>query len=76
MVEILFSDKMLVSKHKIILENVKFCDKPTTCTKFVQPKSCLLQNGVGNKKEYLKNPKLFMFVDNSLMVEILLRIIL
>ena len=60
-------------KHKNILDNAKFFEKPNINTEFVQSKPYLLQKELKDKNGNLLNPKLFMFVDDSLMVKILPR---
>ena len=74
LVEHLFNDQNLVLKHKNILDNVKFSEKPNINTEFVQSKPCLLRKELRDKSGNLSNPKLFMFRDDSLMVKILPRI--
>ena len=73
--QLLFTDKTLIKKYDEILKNVKFCEKPTKNTTFVQAKPCKLRKGVKNEQGQLRNPPLFMFVDDSLMCEIHSRIL-
>ena len=74
LVEHFFNDKTLIEKYDNILKNVKFSEKPPPGTEFVLAKPCKLRTGVKDKNGNLKNPKLYMFVDDSLMVEIMSRI--
>ena len=71
---ILFNDKTLIQKYNNNVKNVKFCDTPPIGTKFVQEKEHNLRKGVQDMKGNLKNTKLTMFVNDSLMVEVRLRI--
>ena len=73
LVEILFDDDTLIEKHKNILKNVRFSNPPTSGTKFVQAKPCQLRQGLRDRNGKLLNPKMFMFVDDSLLVEIFSR---
>ena len=70
----LFTDNSLVNKHNTILENVRFCDPPSRDTRFVQSKPCNIRKGCHDENGNLKNPTLFMFVDDSLMCETRTRI--
>ena len=73
--QLLFTDPTLVAKYEEILKNVKFCKKADESTVFVQAKPCKLRKGVKNANGELLPPKLFMFVDDSLMCEIYSRIL-
>ena len=75
LVELLFNDDTLIEKHKEILNYVKFSEKPSSTTTFVQAKPCKLRQALRDKCGNLLNPKMFMFVDDSLMVEIFSRIL-